>query len=98
MQRKKSSTLQLPTTLVNRIGYIMKYKSTIFVTNPIGKGKFKLIDSLGDTEKESYDNVMYSFESKEYWKHSNTVWITANDIGCIETENVPQRYTATEMV
>jgi hypothetical protein len=75
----------------------MKYKSTIFVTNSIGKGKFKLIDALGDTEKESYDNVMYSFESKEYWKYSNTVWITANDIVCIETEYVPQHYTANEL-
>ena len=51
----------------------------------------------GDTEKESYDNVMYSFESKEYWKYSNTVWITANDIVCIETEYVPQHYTANEL-
>ena len=93
----KSLILQLPTTLVNRIGYIMKYKSTIFVTNPIGKGNFKLIDALGDTEKESYDNVMYSFESKEYWKYANTSWITANDIVCIETEYVPQHYTANEL-
>ena len=79
-------------------GFTMKYKSTIYVTNQLGKGKFELIDALGNTEKESYYNVIHSFESKEYWKHSNTVWITANDIVCIETEYVPQRYTATEMV
>tara|TARA_B100000767_G_C19426978_1_gene394333 strand:+ start:354 stop:584 length:231 start_codon:yes stop_codon:yes gene_type:complete len=75
----------------------MKYKSTIFVTNPIGKGKFKLIDELGISEKESYNNVMESFESKEHWKFSNTSWVTANDIVCIETEYVPQHYTANEL-
>jgi len=75
----------------------MKYKSTIFVTNPIGKGKFKLIDELGISEKESYNNVMESFESKEHWKFSNTSWVTANDIVCIETEKSQHHYNITDL-
>jgi hypothetical protein len=63
----------------------MKYKSTIFITNPIGKGEFSLISKVGNTEKESYENVIESFESKEYWMYENTSWVTTNDIVKITT-------------
>ena len=66
----------------------MKYKSTIFITNPIGKGEFTLISKVGNTEKESYENVIESFESKEYWKYHNTSWVTTNDIVKITTTQI----------
>ena len=66
----------------------MKYKSTIFVTNVIGKGEFTLISKVGNTEEQSYENVMESFESKEYWKYANTSWITTNDIVKITTTQI----------
>ena len=66
----------------------MKYKSTIFITNPIGKGEFTLISKVGNTEKESYENVIESFENKEYWKYHNTSWVTTNDIVKITTTQI----------
>ena len=40
-----------------------KFKSTIFVTNPIGSGKFELLTELGKTERQSYQKVLKAFES-----------------------------------
>jgi|TARA_R110000824_G_scaffold321709_1_gene508510 hypothetical protein len=66
----------------------MKYKSTIFVTNPIGRGEFTLISKVGKTEQESYDNVIESFESREFWKYPNTSWIEVKDIVKITTTQI----------
>ena len=65
-----------------------KFKSTIFVTNPIGSGKFELLTELGKTERQSYQKVMKAFESCEHWKYPNTSWITPKDIVCIETTEI----------
>ena len=62
-----------------------KWKSTIFVTNPIGKGEFTLISKVGNTEQDSYDNVIESFKSREFWKYANTSWIEVKDIVKITT-------------
>ena len=62
-----------------------KWKSTIFVTNPIGKGDFTLISKVGNTEQDSYDNVIESFKSREFWKYANTSWIEVKDIIKITT-------------
>jgi len=64
------------------------YESTIFVTNPIGKGNFKLISKTGWSEKESYEKVINAFESLEYWIYPNTHWITAKDITSIMTKEI----------